>query len=374
MECTEFINLSNHLQAVRSKHEAFVSQPSPKEPSLEFDMHRSECRTLVKECNRAGIAYANAATYHLENDDPKLPIVNEHGTRLLPSTKLSGALATGVQGKDAIPKRVTFDETLEHPTRETSRDVSRAVLAFRRRTAAYVPGKYAEPEEGSWVNTCNPQLNDWREVDGLQSKEAMEPKREAPKAPKSTQQEGEEDPETGVHDARLDQDIEQVKLSMKTLSEDDSAGGGDQSTVLVQDADLAEFVDFVSSMLDPDELKQFEEDWMAEDHGDEDKDAGEEAQTAENAYQSDKESNDDASSPDEDDGPYQSDTGLSGSETIIASLKRSRDDEDEGWTLGDDHPDEERNRVFAIRLLTPDAARSRITYKTNGFTLPESEK
>lgn len=208
----------------------------------------------------------------------------------------------------------------------------------------YVPGKYAHPHGDTWLNTSNPGLNGWlwgfkgeREEDFELSRQKSEKETLSWEAFKEfLDKEWEKRSLTGVRDNRVES----------------PAGTGLNFTC--------------ANELDKPVLED------AKEEGHEDKAEEETNSIGLGSNDSDSDSYD--ASQTNDDSTEES--RLSRSESIIASLKRNKDDEEEGWTLGDFQDKEE---VFAIRIMEPgdlvcSATEQPGSGKNNGFTMPVSEK
>lgn len=208
----------------------------------------------------------------------------------------------------------------------------------------YVPGKYAHPNGDTWLNTSNPGLNGWlwgfkgeREEDFELSRQKSEKETLSWEAFKEfLDKEWEKRSLTGVRDNRVE-----------------SPAGTGLNFLCANELD-----------------KPVLEDAKEERH----EEKAEEETNSHGVDSNDSDSDSDDASPTNDDDTEGSQ--LSRSESIIASLKRNKDDGEEGWTLGDFQDKEE---VFAIRIMEPgdmvcSATEQSGSGKNNSFTMPVSEK
>ncbi|KAM0715502.1 hypothetical protein Q7P37_009000 [Cladosporium fusiforme] len=390
--CTDFINVSKKLLATRWKREAFTSKTVPSKRSPNYNVWYSEWKGLTDAYNLARIDFANSAAYHYDHDDPEYPTVNKRGTALLPTKSSSGAFEPWESVKSATPKRVAFDETLEHPTRETGR----RHLSYKRRATVYVPGKYADKSGNSFWNTSNP-IMDWGE--GLQ--EFFATMRDAPKAPKSADESI--GMEAGARGDDGNRSGEQTGDSTGAFTEDDDAEDANEQPDDVGNAIVDVMADIISNILSIDELDDAEDD--AKDNGD--------AEDSQNAYtlasNEDTDVPDNASSSSSSSSNDTDDSDALASKALIKALRRTKaSDEDpalsetDTWSIGDSYtPDEatlkglKRSRfeeerqdigpfqtkaeTFAIKILTleeamPPPYTATGPYKNTGWTMPVSER
>lgn len=392
LDCTAFINTSKKLLTARSKWETFASKPAPTQKGPEFGVYRSEWKSLYNEFRSARVEYANAAAYHREHDDPEFPTVNKRGAALLSRKSSVENIEDQSWRRSASTKSVSFDETENHPTRETGRHH----LEFKRSVSVYVPGKYADRTGNSWLNTSDPTLNGFDY--SAEFEEFMTPRREAPGVPRAVEGFGLEVLRRGAGAAPGKQDS--ISLA--------GAEGGE-----AQDVDESTKKRLNSNDFGGIQITEATDDWKEWD----------EHQKDQAAHESDSDISDNASE-DLDDGTLNIDDGLEEhrkarrlyfeqcmkSHAIIDSLKRSRDDEqDEDWTLGEENvlphrlqsgryriatgskrPDDEEDEsflgdfqdeddIFTIRFLSlkeppPISATPKDPSRDDDFSMPASQK
>jgi len=160
--CASFSKIANETPASYKQWEdsmraySWTSNPQEEDPADDpsFRDYLAGRRLLARHYERLRAKYEQNARLLQESVDPALPIVDLNGVSVLPAPESEPSIPP--QAKQATPRRVTFDEDQQHPSRETAR----GSLQYRRsqRGKAYRPGRYADPTGRGWENTSSPML------------------------------------------------------------------------------------------------------------------------------------------------------------------------------------------------------------------------
>jgi hypothetical protein len=159
--CTSFSKIANETPASFKQWQdsmraySWTSDPQEEDPADDppFRDYRAGRRLLARHYERLRATYEQTVRLLQESVDPALPVVDLDGVALLPAPESEPSIPP--QAEQVTPRRVTFDEDQQHPSRETAR----GPLQFKRiqRGKAYQPGRYAPTGRG-WENTSSPML------------------------------------------------------------------------------------------------------------------------------------------------------------------------------------------------------------------------
>ena len=141
--CTSFSKLAKETPASYKQWQdsiraySWTSDPQEEDPvdDPSFRDYLSGRRLLARHYERLRATYEQNTRLLQESVDPALPVVDLDGVALLPAPGNEPSIPP--QAEQVTPRRVTFDEDQQHPSRETAR----GLLEYKRiqRGKAYRP-------------------------------------------------------------------------------------------------------------------------------------------------------------------------------------------------------------------------------------------